>query len=200
MALETIPLPDARVALDPRWLGPCEAEALLHALIGQVPWAVHRVRLFGREHDAPRLSCWIGDADAHYRYSGTRHVPHPWPAVLQPVRDRLARELGVPFNSVLVNRYRDGRDSMGWHRDDERDLGPSPVIASVSLGATRRFALKHVERADTKATLELVSGSLLVMGEGSQRHYRHALPRTARPVGERVNLTFRFVRGQGAVG
>ncbi|OHE84962.1 MAG: DNA methylase [Lysobacterales bacterium RIFOXYD1_FULL_69_11] len=200
MAFETIPLPDARVALDRHWLAVGEADALLRALIEQVPWEVHRVRLFGREHDAPRLSCWIGDADAHYRYSGTRHVPHPWPSVLVPIRERLARELGVPFNSVLANRYRDGRDCMGWHRDDERDLGPSPVIASVSLGATRRFALKHVERPDTKATLDLVSGSLLVMGEGSQQHYRHALPRTARPVGERINLTFRFVKGLGTGG
>ncbi|MFP7722490.1 alpha-ketoglutarate-dependent dioxygenase AlkB family protein [Lysobacter sp. A3-1-A15] len=198
MALETLPLPDADVALDPAWMAPAEAGALLQALLTQVPWGVHRVRLFGREHESPRLSCWIGDPDAHYRYSGTRHAPHPWPAALLPVRERLARELGVPFNSVLANRYRDGRDCMGWHRDDERDLGPAPVIASVSLGATRRFVLRHVDRADERVALELASGSLLVMGEGSQRHYRHALPRTARPVGERVNLTFRWVKAAGS--
>ena len=200
MALETIPLPDAAVALDPHWMAPGEADALLRELIDAVPWANHRVRLFGREHDAPRLSCWIGDPGAQYRYSGTRHAPHPWPPMLVPVRDRLTRELGVPFNSVLANRYRDGRDCMGWHRDDERDLGPAAVIASVSLGATRRFVLKHVGHPDAKATLELVSGSLLVMGEGSQQHYRHALPRTARPIGERINLTFRFVKGRGTGG
>jgi alkylated DNA repair dioxygenase AlkB len=94
---------------------------------------------------------------------------------------------------VLANRYRDGRDAMGWHSDDEPELGPAPVIASVSLGASRRFVLKHRDDPAQKLALELDHGSLLVMAGATQRHYKHALPRTARPVGERINLTFRHI-------
>jgi alkylated DNA repair dioxygenase AlkB len=114
---------------------------------------------------------------------------------LRPLRERLSRELGVEFNSVLANRYRDGRDCMGWHSDAEPELGPAPVIASVSLGAMRRFVLKHRGEPERKLALELPHGSLLVMRGETQRHYRHALPRTAKPVGERVNLTFRRIVG-----
>ena len=106
----------------------------------------------------------------------------------------MQREAGAPFNSVLANLYRDGRDAMGWHSDDEPELGSAPVIASVSLGATRRFVLKHRRDAARKLVLELAPGSLLVMAGDTQRNYRHALPRTARPVGERINLTFRCLR------
>lgn len=193
MVLSPIPLPDAELRLDPHWLGPVEADALLAALREQVPWEVHRIRLFGREVDSPRLSCWIGDPQAHYRYSGADFTPHPWPDALRALRERLQATLGEPFNSVLANRYRDGRDAMGWHSDAEPELGPEPVIASVSLGATRRFALKHRTDAQLRLALDLPHGSLLVMSGATQRHYRHALPRTTRPVGERINLTFRRI-------
>lgn len=188
-----LPLPDAALAFDPCWLPPAEADALFTALRATIAWEVHRVRLFGREHPAPRLSCWIGDAGASYRYSGTRFEPHPWPAALRPVRERLRDELGTGFNSVLANLYRDGRDAMGWHADDEPELGPAPVIASVSLGATRRFLLRHRDEGERRLALDLPHGSLLVMAGATQRLWRHALPRTARPVGERINLTFRQV-------
>ncbi|MGJ7901608.1 alpha-ketoglutarate-dependent dioxygenase AlkB family protein [Lysobacter sp. 1R34A] len=193
MSLQRLPLEDAELAFDPHWLERAAADALHAALLDGIPWEVHRIRLFGREHDSPRLSSWIGDPDAHYRYSGADFRPHPWPAALTPIRERLTRELGVGFNSVLANRYRDGRDAMGWHSDDERELGPRPLIASLSLGATRRFALKHRRRAELKGALELGHGSLLVMSGPTQANFRHALPRTARPVGERINLTFRVI-------
>ncbi|QDH71880.1 alpha-ketoglutarate-dependent dioxygenase AlkB [Lysobacter alkalisoli] len=179
--------------MDPEWLSRRDAEALFHQLRDGIAWEVHRIRLFGRMHASPRLSCWIGDAGARYRYSGTLFEPHPWPEALLSVRARLRRELGVDFNSVLANLYRDGRDAMGWHSDDEPELGPEPVIASVSLGATRRFLLKHRIRPDARLTLELPPGSLLVMSGPTQRHCQHALPRTQRMVGERINLTFRRV-------
>ncbi|MGQ4660259.1 alpha-ketoglutarate-dependent dioxygenase AlkB [Lysobacter sp. F6437] len=194
MALEPLLLPDAGVAVDPDWLPPAAADALFAALRGEVTWEVHRIRMFGREVDSPRLSCWIGDPDAAYRYSGTRFEPHGWPAALRSIRNRLTDELGVDFNSVLANLYRDGRDSMGWHSDDEPELGPTPVIASISLGAARRFVLKHRRAPDHKVALELGHGSLLLMSGATQRNYKHALPRTTRPVGERINLTFRRVR------
>jgi alkylated DNA repair dioxygenase AlkB len=196
MALESIALPGAVLALDPAWLPAAEADALFAGLRESLPWEVHKVRLFGREVPAPRLSCWIGDPGTAYRYSGQRHQPRPWPACLRPVRARLEAELGAPFNSVLANLYRDGRDAMGWHRDDERDLGRAPVIASVSLGAPRRFLVKpHGDPKAKALALELPHGSLLVMAGEFQRRYRHALPRTARQVGPRINLTFRNVIG-----
>lgn len=195
MPLSPLPLDDATLGFDPCWLAPAEAEDLFAELRRQVAWEVHRIRLFGREVDSPRLSSWIGDADAVYRYSGTQFEPQPWLPVLQPIRARLARELGVGFNSVLANLYRGGADAMGWHSDDEPELGAAPVIASLSLGAPRRFLLRHRQEPDRKLALELVSGSLLVMAGETQRHYRHALPRTRRVVGERINLTFRLVGG-----
>jgi alkylated DNA repair dioxygenase AlkB len=191
--LAPLPLPLAELAFDPRWLAADVAGALFRELHAAVPWEVHRIRLFGREVDSPRLSCWIGDPDATYTYSGTRFTPRPWPTVLAPVRARLADELGIAFNSVLANLYRDGRDAMGWHSDAEPELGPSPVIASLSLGAPRRFVLRQRQDPSVKLALELPPGSLLVMAGETQRYYRHALPRTARPVGPRINLTFRRI-------
>lgn len=191
--LHPLALPGAEVSLDPAWLPPGEAEALFAALREAVPWDVHRIRLFGRWVDSPRLSCWIGDPGARYRYSGAAFEPRPWPDALRPVRARLRQSLGRDFDSVLANCYRDGRDAMGWHRDDEPELGPRPVIASLSLGATRRFVLKAREGGSPRLALELPPGSLLVMRGDTQANYRHALPRTARPVGPRINLTFRRI-------
>ena len=191
--LRPLDLHGANVRLDRDWLAPAEAAGLFAALLHAIPWETHRIRLFGREVDAPRRSCWIGDPGAAYTYSGTRFEPRPWPGAMQPVRARLSAELGVDFNSVLANLYRDGRDAMGWHRDAEAELGSRPVIASLSLGAPRRFALKSREDPAVRLALELPPGSLLVMAGETQRRYRHALPRTARPVGPRINLTFRRI-------
>jgi alkylated DNA repair dioxygenase AlkB len=196
MALCALDLPDADVALDAAWLAAGEADALFEALRAAVPWDVHRIRMFGRVVDSPRLSCWIGDPGAGYRYSGAHFEPNPWPVALRPIRARLADELRIDFNSVLANLYRDGRDCMGWHSDDEPELGSRPLIASLSLGGTRRFVLKHRKDPSTKLALELPPGSLLVMRGATQANYRHALPRTARPVGARINLTFRRISPQ----
>lgn len=188
-----IDLPGAEAALHAGWLPDDAASALQSALLAGVPWETHRIRLFGREVASPRLSCWIGDPGASYRYSGTLFQPRPWPAALLPIRERLAHELGVDFNSVLANLYRDGRDAMGWHGDDERELGRRPVIASLSLGARRRFVFRRRDEPSARQVLELPHGSLLVMAGDTQRLYRHALPRTARPVAARINLTFRRI-------
>lgn len=193
MTMRAIPLPGAALDFDPDWLPAAQADALFAALMATVPWEVHRIRLFGRDIESPRLSCWIGDPAARYRYSGTWFEPRPWPACLLSVRERLSEELGIAFNSVLANRYRDGRDGMGWHRDDEAELGPQPVIASLSLGQVRRFSLKPQAPGMQRLSLELPHGSLLVMRGGTQANYRHSLPKTARAVGERINLTFRRI-------
>ena len=179
----------------PGWLPPDEADALFTGLRDTVPWQVHRIRMRGREIASPRLSCWMGDEGAAYAYSGARFEPHPWPALLSPLRLRLKAECRGAFNGVLANLYRDGRDAMGWHRDDEPELGDAPLIASLSLGGTRRFLLKDA-RGDRHA-VALAGGDLLLMSGDSQRLYRHALPRTARPVAPRINLTFRRVAASG---
>ncbi|MBA2237492.1 MAG: alpha-ketoglutarate-dependent dioxygenase AlkB [Lysobacter sp.] len=198
MPLHPIPLTQARLQYDPGWLGHGDSGALFEDLRRGLAWEVHRIRLFGRLVDSPRLSCWIGDPGARYRYSGADFDPHPWPAALLPVRERLARELGIHFNSVLANLYRCGNDAMGWHSDDEPELGAEPTIASLSLGARRRFVLRHRSDPDRKLALDLAAGSLLVMAGQTQQHYRHALPRTRRAVGERINLTFRHVSAKDA--
>lgn len=186
-------LPGARLVYRPAWLPDAEADALFDELRQTLPWSVHRIRLFGRSVDSPRLSAWIGDTDAVYRYSGADFLPHPWNAALSSLRERLQQKLGTSFNSVLANLYRDGRDAMGWHSDDEPELGPQPVIASISLGGVRRFLLKHRQDPALKRAIELPHGSLLVMAGDTQRLYRHALPRTTRKVDPRINLTFRWI-------
>ncbi len=184
---------EPEVELVPGWLDAGAGHALLDELHAGLPWTTHRVVLFGRAIDAPRLSCWIGDPGASYRYSGVRHSPVPWPDVLQPLRERLQRDTGQAFNSVLANLYRDGRDCMGWHSDDEAELGRQPLIASLSLGATRRFLLRHRREPARRQGVELAHGSLLLMRGACQSDWRHALPRTAKPVGPRINLTFRRI-------
>lgn len=184
---------ESELWFSPDWLAQGNADALLHALRDSIQWETHRIRMFGREVDSPRLSSWIGDPGTAYRYSGMRFEPRPWPMALVDIRQRLVQELACDFNSVLANRYRDGRDYMGWHSDDEAELGARPVIASISLGATRRFVLKHRRQEGRKLEVELPHGSLLVMRGETQTHYRHALPRTMRTMDERINLTFRNI-------
>ncbi len=188
-------VPDADLAYHRTFLAPADADTLLEALLALPDWRRERLHLFGRDLDAPRLTAWFGDPGVSYAYSGITHVAAGWPAPIAALRDRLAAALGVRFNAVLANRYRDGRDSMGWHSDDERELGRRPVIASLSLGAQRRFLLRHRSRKDLETLdLPLEHGSLLVMQGDTQRHWRHSLPKTTRCHAERVNLTFRKVR------
>ncbi|MBT2116261.1 alpha-ketoglutarate-dependent dioxygenase AlkB [Dyella sp. LX-66] len=193
---QPIPLPGAELRLLPHWLAQDEADGLLEELRGSIAWEVHRIRMFGREVDSPRLSCWIGDPDATYVYSRTRFEPHPWTEAMASLRWRVQQACGARFNSVLANLYRDGRDAMGWHSDDEPELGPHPVIASVSLGAERRFCLrpraKDGDKRDVRG-LELPHGSLLCMSGETQRNYQHSLPRTSAAIGARINLTFRWI-------
>lgn len=188
------PIPDGHLSFEPSWLPRAEADELLAVLMDSIRWETHRIRMFGREVDSPRLSCWIGDPGASYVYSRTRFEPRPWPVALQALRPRIDAAAGVVMNSVLANLYRDGRDAMGWHSDDEPELGPRPVIASLSLGGTRRFAFKHRRDPTKKFALDLPHGSLLIMSGDTQANWRHALSRTARPVAPRLNLTFRQIK------
>jgi alkylated DNA repair dioxygenase AlkB len=174
------------------WLPAAQAQALGDWLRACVHWEQAELQLFGRAVREPRVSAWFSEHD--YTYSGRTLRAQPFPAPIEELRARLARELEQPFNSVLVNRYRDGNDSMGFHADDEPELGKCPLIASVSLGATRRFVVRAKARSEREtAEYDLENGSLLVMGGALQHHYKHALPKRPRERGERINLTFRTI-------
>ena len=148
--------------------------------------------IFGKVTPLPRLTAWYGDEGAGYEYSGIRNEPLEWTAELARLRDEAGEAAGVSFNSVLLNLYRDGSDSVSWHSDDEPELGQDPTIASVSLGATRRFKLRHKATRET-VVRDLEDGSLLLMSGNSQRLWEHCITKTRRPVGKRINLTFRVV-------
>jgi alkylated DNA repair dioxygenase AlkB len=193
-----IDLPGAELHLLPGWLGEAEADALLEALREQTAWETHRIRIFGKEHDSPRLSCWIGDPGASYVYSRVRFEPRPWPEALAALRPRIDAASGVAMNSVLANLYRSGQDAMGWHSDDEPELGARPMIASLSLGGTRRFRFRHRRDHSKTFKMDLPHGSLLLMSGDTQANWQHALPRTARPVAPRLNLTFRRIQTQAS--
>ena len=176
----------------PGFIAPRLAEHYLDRLRDELDWSQREIVLFGRRRLQPRLVAWYGDAGASYRYSGLTLHPAPWHPTLLEIRERLASHSEAVFNSVLANAYRDGSDSMGWHRDDEPELGSQPVIASVSLGAARRLLIREPGKPSLGLTLE--AGSLLIMQGDFQRRYQHALPKTRRPVGLRINLTYRHVR------
>ena len=164
-----------------------------------LPLAPERLVMFGKPVETPRLVSFHGEPHARYGYSGRVFDPHPWTAELAAIRDMLTEHVGARFDCVLVNHYRDGKDAMGWHADDEPELGPDAprdvLIASVSLGAPRRFVLRHRRRTRERRELWLGEGSLLVMGGATQHRFQHAVPRTATEVGPRTNLTFRLIRG-----
>ena len=173
-----------------------EQLALFEALSRDVPWQQREIKMFGRAVLEPRETAWIGDPQAIYSYSGRVNEPAPWPRKLADMRTRVAERSSAELNCVLCNRYRDGHDSMGFHADAEPELGRNPVIASLSLGATRRFQLRHRKRADAelaKLDLDLPSGSLLIMRGTTQQHYRHGVPKQPSIVSPRINLTFRRI-------
>jgi alkylated DNA repair dioxygenase AlkB len=173
----------------PAWVP--DAERLFAELVEAIDWEQKDITIAGRTVPTPRLTCWMGEAA--YTYSGVRNEPKPLPPALQDLRHRLEAETGTELNSCLANLYRDGRDSMGYHSDDEPELGPRPTIASVSLGAARRFLIRRVATGE-RWTLDLGAGDLLIMAGESQADYRHAVPKTTRPVGPRMNLTFRLLQ------
>lgn len=171
------------------WLD--DHERLLDELERLVRWEQPTVTVFGSRHPTPRLTAWFGEQA--YSYSGITHQPAALPTSLTEIRDRLVDEVDVAFNSCLANLYRDGSDSMGAHADDEAELGLQPVIASVSLGARRRFVMTHVD-SGRRFDWPLGGGDLLVMSGESQSDYRHSVPKTARRTGRRLSLTFRSLR------
>lgn len=160
-----------------------------------IKWRQESLKLYGKAIPLPRLTAWYGDAGAAYTYSGIKSEPNAWNDGLLHLRHRIQELVGSTFNSVLLNWYRDGKDSLSWHADDEKELGTDPIIASANFGATRDFQMRRVDDHAQKLTVPLKHGTLLVMRGELQRHWQHAVPKRSGPIGSRFNLTFRTIHG-----
>ncbi|MDI1230223.1 MAG: alpha-ketoglutarate-dependent dioxygenase AlkB [Methylobacter sp.] len=170
-----------------------EADLLFAKLHADLAWQEEAIFIYGRWVKVPRLMCWYGDPGAWYRYSGVNHQPMLWTPALQTIREKVEWQCQCTFNSVLANLYRDGKDSMGCHADDEKQLGKNPVIASLSLGDQRLFKLRH-KKSQEKLDIVLGHGDLLVMSGTLQHHWMHSLPKTKKMKMPRINLTFREIK------
>ncbi len=172
-----------------------QADRLLDGLFNEIEWRQNSIILFGKKHLLPRLEAWYGDNGVTYCYSGIKHKSTIWSANLLLVKNRIEKDLNYKFNSVLLNYYRTGIDSNGWHSDDEKELGINPIIASISLGSSRKFKMKHNtnKNDDSKIDVSLDHGSLLVMKGTTQHFWKHCIPKTKKIIKPRLNLTFRKV-------
>ncbi len=193
--IDTLHLNPGELWLDPRFLTAAEAGNLFDLLIREVNWQQGTITLFGKKRVIPRLQAFMADPGVKYRYSGKTLLTEAWHPAVQDLVSRIEQHTGTRFNAVLLNLYRHGSDSMGWHSDDEPELGADPVIASLSLGAERTFMLRRKKRnkGERSVKLNLVHGSLLWMGPGMQRHWQHSLPKNPRSQTPRINLTFRQI-------
>jgi alkylated DNA repair dioxygenase AlkB len=191
-----LPTPD--VDWYPNWLEPAAAARALTQLIEEVAWRQDTMGTPAGRVPLPRLTAWQGEPDAVYVYSGIRNIPQSWTPTVADLKAAAEAVSGARFNSVLMNRYRSGTDSMGWHADREPELGVHPVIASVSLGVTRTFDLRH-NKTGVVQSFSLKGGSLLVMKGNTQAEWRHRVPKEPRVAGERINLTFRWVTPRATV-
>lgn len=192
---EPIPIADADVKFMPCFYQQPLTGELMATLSREIAWRQETIVLWGKEIRQPRLSAWYGDDGADYAYSGMKLQPQPWTATLLRIKTDVEAATGHCFNSVLLNLYRNERDSVGWHSDDEAELGQQPVIASLSLGETRVFRLRHRrQRGRHSVALPLTDGSLLLMAGHTQRYWRHAIEKERIPRGPRINLTFRNIQ------
>jgi alkylated DNA repair dioxygenase AlkB len=182
---------DGEVFYWPGFLQPSEADHFYQDLLTEVQWRQEPIRMFGKQVLQPRQTAWYGEED--YSYSGIVMRRRSWTARLDDIKNLVQVAVGLPLNGVLLNHYRNGQDSMGWHRDNEKELGPEPVIASVSLGESRRFLLRHRTEPSLKVEQILEHGSLLVMRGQSQEAWEHSIPKSAKVQHARLNLTFRRI-------
>lgn len=186
-------LQDGELLYYPHFFNAEVADSYFRLLMEKVDWKQEGMMMYGKPVLFPRLMAWYGDKGSSYAFSGKRYEPAEWIAELSAINRHVSSVAGVVFNSVLLNRYRSGNDSMGWHADDEPELGRNPVIASVNFGATRRFMFRH-QQAGLKYELNLAHGSLLIMKGSLQHYWQHQVPKTAKPLAERINLTFRVIK------
>lgn len=170
-----------------------ESDILLKGLRNKIVWKQESMNMYGRKIDFPRLTAWYGKNDKSYSFSGITLQPLPWTSEILRIKSKTEPIAKTVFNSVLLNLYRNGNDSISWHTDAEKELGINPIIASVNFGATRKFQLRHIKTKE-KLEIELTHGSLLIMQGELQHFWQHQVPKTSKPVGERINLTFRVIK------
>ena len=188
--LQLSPDRQSEITFWPSWLGSTEADDLLAIAIDQVTWRQDNIHIAGKSIPIPRLQNWYGDPTTSYTYSRIKLQAVAFPPWMELLRRRVERQTGNCFNRTLVNYYRDGQDSVDWHADDERELGPEPIIASVSLGQERAFLLRH-KTTKERLKINLPHGSLMMMGPGIQEHWHHSVAKDKNVVGSRINFTFR---------
>jgi alkylated DNA repair dioxygenase AlkB len=186
-------IPDADVTFFPTFFGREESDRLLDAVTRTTEWLQEAVEREGVRIPLPRLTAWYGEPGRSYTYSTITMEPKPWTEPLVEIKSRIELVSGTSFNTVLLNLYRSGQDAVGWHSDDEPELGEMPVIGSVSFGATRTFRLRHKKRKEQRIELELTHGSYLLMRGTTQRFWKHQVPRREDRVEPRINLTFRRI-------
>jgi alkylated DNA repair dioxygenase AlkB len=192
-SLQHFVLPDAELLFWPKWISPEQAERCYQQLAQQLNWQQPAIKIFGKAVLIPRQQVWMGDPHCSYKYSGVLFEPEPWHPLVWQLTDRVNQLCQTRFNSVLLNWYADGQQHMGWHSDDEPELGQNPQIASLSLGQQRFFDLKH-KNLGTQLKLELGQGSLLLMAGQCQQYWQHRVPKMAAATEGRINLTFREIK------
>lgn len=192
--LQNILPKDGDVNFFPHMFTEAESDVYINELKEAIEWKQEPITIYGRTVMQPRLTAWYGDPGKIYTYSGITMQPLAWTPALLKIKQRIETVSPVVFNSALLNLYRDQRDSMGWHRDNEKELGINPVIGSVSFGATRTFQFRHYIDKSLRQSLELTHGSLLLMKGETQHHWEHSLPKRTKEIGLRVNITFRVIK------
>ena len=170
------------------------ANDLFEKLKNEIPWQQDDIMVYGKTYAQPRLTALFGNEGKPYGYSNIIMQPHNWSPLMMFIKTEIEAVCNENFTTVLLNKYRDGRDSNGWHADNEKELGRNPIIASVSFGAERVFQMKHNTSKDLKQNIVLEHGSLLIMSGTTQHFWKHQIPKTAKPIGERINLTFRIIK------
>lgn len=183
---------DLKIRIEEVFFTSAESNALLESFISKLPWESMTIKMFGRDTKIPRLQCWIGDEGCEYRYSGKQLNRQIWNQDLTMIRKKIFKELKIDFNSVLANYYRDGKDSMGWHSDDEKELGPNPTIASISFGSERDLVFRNKISKKT-LTIPQTNGCLILIDGETQKNWQHSIKKTQKVIGPRINLTFRNI-------
>ena len=187
-------LPDADIIYYPQFFDKQAADIIFASLAQEIPWQQDEIRVYGKIHPQPRLTALFGNEGKSYSYSNITMQPHPWSLLLQKLKTAIEKVTDTNFTTVLLNQYRDGKDSNGWHSDNENELGINPVIASLSFGAERMFQLKHNLDKDLKKSIVLEHGSLLLMKGTTQHFWKHQIPKTTKAVGPRINGTLRVIK------
>ncbi|HNP33621.1 MAG TPA: alpha-ketoglutarate-dependent dioxygenase AlkB [Flavobacterium sp.] len=190
----TFNVPDAEIEYYPNFFDSNRSNELFEKLKNEIPWQQDNITVFGKTHPQPRLTSLFGNEGKQYSYSNIVMQPNAWNPLLMFIKNEIEEICNENFTTVLLNQYRDGKDSNGWHADNEKELGRNPVIASVSFGAERSFHLQHNTIKEQKLKINLEHGSLLIMKGTTQHFWKHQIPKTAKPIGVRINLTFRIIK------